>query len=323
MNRRYFIAKASAALVAPLLAWAQAPRATFRVAYVAPSAGPTPITEAFRRALADLGYVEGRTVAIQYCWMAGREAEYPAVLDSLGGNVDVVVVYGDVGIAAARRMSDTTSVVFVNASEPVALGVVHSFARPGGNMTGISYMANELTGKRLELLREMLPRVSRIAVLVNPNNPAAPLDVHEVEAAGRALGGIVKRFDAPRPESFDGVITQIAQEGFGGVVVGADGMLYTHREKLRAPIASHRLPDSYAFREFVQVGGLLAYGANLTHLAARAAGYVARLLSGDKPANLPVERPTKIDLAINLKTAKALGVTVPPALLLWADEVIE
>jgi putative ABC transport system substrate-binding protein len=255
--------------------------------------------------------------------MAGREAEYPAVLDSLGGNVDVVVVYGDVGIAAARRMSDTTSVVFVNASEPVALGVVHSFARPGGNMTGISYMANELTGKRLELLREMLPRVSRIAVLVNPNNPAAPLDVHEVEAAGRALGVIVKRFDAPRPESFDGVITQIAQEGFGGVVVGADGMLYTHREKLRAPIASHRLPDSYAFREFVQVGGLLAYGANLTHLAARAAGYVARLLSGDKPANLPVERPTKIELAINLKTAKALGVTVPPALLLWADEVIE
>jgi putative ABC transport system substrate-binding protein len=184
-------------------------------------------------------------------------------------------------------------------------------------------MEPELAAKRLELLKQMVPQTLRFAVLVHPDNASVELSMHEVEATGRTLGVAIKRFDVTRPDDFETVVIRIAREGFGGVVVVLDSMFFAHRATLVEHLGQHRLPAAYPLHQFVEAGGLMAYAVNLTEVVARGAAHVAKILGGEKPSNIPVERPTKFELVINRKTAQALGITTPPALLFLADEVIQ
>jgi putative ABC transport system substrate-binding protein len=306
------------------VAEAQAPR-MFRVAVLSPNVGPPPgVPDTFRKVLADLGYVEGRNLILQIHWMGGRESEYPTVLASLAGNVDVVAVATNTAALAARRMSETTPVVFSYVSDPVGLGLVKSLARPGGNMTGIADVISELVAKRLEMLRELLPGVSKVAVLVGSDTDrVAATEVRDVEAAARTLHVVVGRFIATNIEEFDAVAARIARERFGAVIVTRSYGFYQQRAQLVAAMAKHRLPASYFIGQFAELGGLMTYAPHPYALNTRAAELVAKILGGAKPADLPVEQPTKFELVINMKTAKTLGLTVPPTLLLRADRIIE
>jgi putative ABC transport system substrate-binding protein len=323
-DRRSFMVQAAVALAAARRAGAQPlTRAIFRVGYVRPSSGPAPSTRAFQRALADLGYIEGRNLVIEYYWMAGRESEYPAVMKALSGKVNLVVVYGDIGVNAAEGTAVTTPVVFVNADESMVLGVVQSLQRPGGNMTGIVNAQSELIPKRLAILEQALPGVLRFAVLIDPAAATSSSDLERLDTAAKALGIIVRRFEVSTPEALDGVVSQITRDGFGAIIIGGHPWLSASRALLVATIAKYRLPAMFPCARFVEGGGLLSYSSSQMDLAARAATYVGRILGGEKPGNLSVERPSKSELVINAGTAKALGLTIPPALLMQADRVIE
>jgi putative ABC transport system substrate-binding protein len=324
MNRRMFLTTCGGLLLAtPFVAEAQPPR-TFRVAVLVPNVRPPAAPDTFQQALADLGYVEGQNLALQIHFMGGRETEYPAVVASLRGNADVVVAVTNTAALAVRQLAETTPVVFSYVSDPVGLGLVRTLARPGGNMTGIADIISELVGKRLEMLRELLPTVSRIAVLVGSDNDrVASAEFQDVQAAARTLGVVIKRFEATQAEEFDAVVARIARERFGAVIVTRRYGFYQHRAQLVATMAKYRLPASYFIGQFAELGGLMTYAPDEYALGIRAAELVAKILGGAKPADLPVEEPTRFELVINLKTAKTLGLTFPPSLRLRADRVIE
>jgi putative tryptophan/tyrosine transport system substrate-binding protein len=330
MERRTFMAMLTGGLLAvPLAAEAQPAAKGPRIGFLAfnLAASPVPV-EAFRQGLRDLGYVEGRNLVIEYRDAEGKLQRLPALAAELVAlNVDVIFAEGGTRSAlAAKQATRTLPIVFAAVGDPVASGVVTSLARPGGNVTGLSLLAPELVGKCLEQLTQAVPGVSRVAVLRQPG--AVPERTEKdilkaAEVAGRALGVRLQFLEARGPADFDRTFSEMTRACAGALTVLPSAMFSSERRRLVALAAKHRLPAVYPWREFVNAGGLMAYGANVADLDRRAATYVDKILKGAKPADLPVEQPTKFELIINLKTAKALGLTIPQSLLQRADQIIQ
>jgi putative ABC transport system substrate-binding protein len=329
VHRRAFIGTvAGGLLAAPLAAGAQQAEKGARVGFLATSLATGPhLTEAFRQGLRDLGYVEGRNVVIEYRDAQGKIERLPALAAELVAlKVDVIVAPNTPAALAAKQATRTLPIVFVGAGEPVASGLVTSLARPGGNVTGLSVVSPELVGKWLELLTQAVPEVSRVAVLRQPGAMDEQTEkdmLKGAEVAARALGVRLQFVEARSPADFERAFSDMTRERAGALTVRPAPMFVSGRRRLVDLAAKNRLPAVYPWREFVDAGGLMAYGPNLADLYRRAAPYVDRILKGAKPGNLPVEQPTKFELVINLKTAKALGLTIPPSLLQRADQVIE
>jgi len=277
----------------------------------------------FVRRLNELGWIEGRTVAIDYRWAEGRTERAAEMLaEFVQRKVDVIVTSGTGMVLAAKQATSVIPIVFAAAGDPVGTGLVTSLARPGGNVTGLSIQQTDIAAKRLELLREVVPRLGRLAILANVGGPAVVLDMREVQAAARTLGLEVIPLEIWRGEDI-----VPAFEALNGraeaLYVSVDPLTNAHRVRINTLAVAARLPTMHAVREGVEGGGLMSYGANIPDLFRRAADYVDKILRGAKSSDLPVEQPTKFDLVINLTTAKALGLDVPPTLLARADEVIE
>ena len=278
---------------------------------------------AFERRLKELDWIVGRNIAIEYRWEEGQFKRAPDMIaEFLGLKVDVIVTHATANIVAAKKATSEIPIVFAVAADPVGTGLVASLARPGGNVTGLSIQATDLAGKRLGLLREVLPGLARLAILVNAGNPASVLERHEVEAAARTLGLSTITAEVRRADEIEAAFEAVKDRA-QAVYVCADPLVNTNRTRISTLALSRRLPMMLDNREFVAAGGLMSYGPNIADLFRRAADYVDKILKGEKPANLPVEQPTKFDLIVNVTTARAFGLTVPPMLLARADEVIE
>ena len=292
--------------------------------------GPTrqaaePYLQAFLRGLKDLGWIEGQNIVIEWRFAGGRAERLPELAAELVRlRVDLIVVPSTPTALAAKNATKTIPLVTVGGGDPVALGLVASLARPGGNITGsTSNVGPEIAGKQLALLKETVPKVSRMAVLWNPTTPGNALAVREAEIAARALGIEIQPLEARSVNDFDSAFAAMTTKRVGALLVPGDVMFVTHRTRLADLAAKTRLPAMYNQRQFVEAGGLISYGPVNLELFRRAAAYVDKILKGAKPADLPVEQPTKFELVINLKAAKALGLTIPPSLLGRADEVIQ
>jgi putative tryptophan/tyrosine transport system substrate-binding protein len=324
MDRRAFLAGAAALLAAPLAAKAQQAGRVYRVGYLSTGALPP---EAFLQGLRDLGYVEGRNVVIDYRSAEGKPERLPALAAELVAlKVDVIVAPNTPAALAAKQATRTLPIVFIGVGEPVTSGIVTSLARPGGNVTGLSIVSPELVGKWLELLKQAVPGVSRVAALWQPGamDERTEKDMFKgAEVAARALGVRLHFVEARGPEDFDRAFSDMTRARAGALTVRPAPMFVSERRRLVDLAAKNRLPTVYPWREFVEAGGLMAYGPNLADLFRRGATYVDKILKGTKPGDLPVEQPPKFDLVINLKTAKALGPQIPQSLLQRADQVIE
>jgi putative ABC transport system substrate-binding protein len=290
------------------------------------SPGPfEPYVAAFQQGLSDAGYVDGQNVSIQYRWAEGHYDRLPALAaDLVGRHVDVIATLGgSLAGLAAKGATSTIPIVFESGVDPVEKGLVASFARPGGNLTGVSILTTELNPKRLELLSELVPHANVIALLVNPSNASTERIMGDVQAAARAKGVQLRILNASTENEIDAAFAALVQLQSGALVVGTDPFFLSRREQLVALAARHAIPAIYEWREFAAAGGLISYGSSLIVMFRRVGVYVGRVLAGAKPADLPVEQPTRFELVVNLKTAQVLGLTVPPSILARADEVIE
>jgi len=324
----FSITLALAGLFSPVAAEAQQPAKVPRIGFLATNLSASPhLTEAFRQGLRDLGYVEGRNVVIEYRDAEGKYERLPTLAAELVAlKVDVIVAPNTVGVLAAKQATRTLPIVFATAADPVTSGLVTSLARPASNVTGLSILAPELIGKRLELLTQAVPGVSRVAFLLQPGALGERTDkdmLKEAEVAARALGVRPQFVEARGPEDFERAFSDMTRARAGALTVLTSNMFNNERRRLVALAAKNRLPTVYSFREYVDAGGLMSYGPDLADLHRRAATYVDKILKGAKPGDLPVEQPTKFELVINLRTAKALGLTIPQSLLGRADQVIE
>jgi putative ABC transport system substrate-binding protein len=316
-------------LVGAMVGWPLAARAQQKAMPVIgylnfASPGPrAAVTAAFLQGLSETGYVEGQNVAIEYRWAEGRYDRLPALAaDLVSRKVDVIVAAGPFPAIAAKSVTSTIPIVF-GAGDPVGLGLVASLARPGGNLTGVSMMGGELQPKRLELLTELVPDAKVIALLVNPNNPSAERLIGDMQEAARAKGVHLRILKAGIESEIDAAFISVAQLHAGGLVVSGDPFYSSRRDQLVALASRHTVPASYESREYTASGGLISYGPSLTAAYRLVGTYTGKILKGAKPADLPVEQPTRFELVINLNTAKALGLTVPHSMLMLADEVIE
>ena len=312
---------------APFAADAQQPGKVFRIGILGTVPPTTPevsrIWEALLQGLRDLGYVEGQNIVIERRYSEGRNERLPDLAaDLVRLKVDVIVAAGTPPPYAAKRATTTIPIVMTNASDPVGSGLVASLARPGGNITGLSLLSPELAGK-LELLKETVPKVSRVAVLWNPANPVHTLILRQAEVAARSLRLQLQILEARGPNEFDSAFSAMTKERAGALLVLADPMFFGHRTRLADLAAKSRLPSVFLLREHADAGGLMAYGPSTRDNFRRAATYVDKILKGAKPGDLPIEQPTKFELVINLKTAKALGLTIPRFVLGRADEVLQ
>jgi putative ABC transport system substrate-binding protein len=280
-------------------------------------------TAAFVQRLRELGWIEGRTVAIEYRWGEGRNERYAEIAEEFVRlKVDVIVTYGTPPSKAAKQATAVIPIVFAAAADPVGSGLVSSLARPGGNITGLSLQQSDIVGKKLELLREVVTGLRRLALLGNVGNASSMLEVGEVRTAAGTLGIEIVPVDIKRAEDI-----APAFDAFGGsaeaLYVSTDPLIFTNISRINTLAVGARLPTIYNGKEYIESGGLMSYGPNYPHLFRRAADFVDKILRGAKPGDFPVEQPTKFDFAINLTTAKAIGLTIPPSLLARADEVIE
>jgi putative ABC transport system substrate-binding protein len=285
----------------------------------------SPFVAAFRQGLSEAGYVEGQNVAIEYRWAEGHYGRLPALLaDLVARKVDVIIMGGgSTGALAAKSATSEIPIVFTQGGDPVELGLVTSLARPGGNLTGVSIQVGELMPKRLELLSELVPQAGMIAVLVNPNNASAERMIRDVQEAGRAKGVQLHILKAATEAEIDSAFDALVQLGAGALVVGADAFFNSRRDQIVALSVRHAVPAIYEWREFAAAGGLISYGPSFPAVNRQVGVYAGKILKGAKPADLPVEQPTKFELVVNLKTAEALGLIVPQTILARADEVIE
>src|SRR4051812_42540027 len=327
MRRREVIVGVGAAAAWPLEAGAQQ-RAMPVIGFLSSRAPgeSSPVLAAFRKGLAETGFAEGQNVAIAFRWAEGRYAELPALAAELVGlNVAVVLAAGSTPSArAAKAASSTIPVVFSGVPDPVGLGLVASLNRPGGNVTGMSTLTSELGGKSVEVLKEMLPKAAVFAYLINPSSPSAEdPEANGARMAARAFGVELKMVTESTDRELDDVFPAIKALRPDGLIVSPDPFFDSRRDRLVALSAQHAVPAKYGWREYVLDGGLMSYGTDLPDNYRRAGVYVGRILKGEKPADLPVMQPDKFELVINLKTAKALGLEVPPRLIERADEVIE
>jgi putative ABC transport system substrate-binding protein len=314
-------------LAAPLLADAQTPARVYRIGVIGSGAPRTPDTSIgwnnFRTGLGELGYVEGRNTVIEYRWGEGKIDRFPALAEELVRlKVDVIVVGGYPGTRAAREATSTIPIVTISA-DPVGTGLAASLARPGGNVTGLSYMTPELTGKRLELLKSALPRLARVAFLWNPANPHEVQAFKELQGAARALAVDVQSVEAATADQFEAAFAAMTRERADALIVSENIVNITRRQLIIDLAARHGVPVMYERREFVESGGLMSYGPGVPEMYRRAAVFVDKLLKGAKAADIPIEQPAKLELIINLKTARALGLVIPQTVLLQADRVIE
>jgi len=287
------------------------------------SAESSPLFEALRQGLRERGWIEGQNITFEDRTTVDRYSRIPdAAAELVRLRVDVIVAWGTTTALAARKATRTIPIVTA-AGDPVEMGLAASLARPGGNVTGLATSGRELIGKRIELLKEALPGLSRIALLWNPESRTQPLTLRDAEAAARSLGLQVRPTEVRRPEDLQKAFASIAHERPEALVLLATNMFLVHRARIVELAARHRLPTTFSERTSVDAGGLMSYGPDLKAIFRRLATYVDRLLKGAKPADLPIEQPTKFELIINAKTAKALGLTIPPSLVLRADEVIQ
>ena len=307
------------------LANAQQPKKVPRIGALVPASAPVaPLVEALRQGLREHGYVEEQNITLEPRYAEGkieRRADFAAEFVRL--KVDVIVVGSTPGIIAVKNTTGAIPIVMVTTGDPVAGGLVASLARPGGNITGLTALGQELSGKRLEVLKETVPKVSRVAVLSNPTNPDSVLSLKGIEVAARALGVQFRVKEVHDPTKLDKAFEDTTREGARALMVLPDPMFVSEGGRIVALAAQSRLPAMYAHREFVDAGGLMFYGASLADMWRRAAIYVDKILKGTKPADLPVEQPTKFDFIINLKAAKQIGLTIPPNVLARATKVIK
>ena len=325
MHRRAFLGTVAVGfLIAPLDADAQPAGKSPRIGVLRPGSPPDPLVDAFRQGLRELGYAEERNITIEYRWAEGRDARLPDLAaDLVRLQVDVIVAAGQAPALAAKHATATIPIVMPVSADPVGLGLVASLGRPGGNVTGLTGLGDELVGKRMQLLKETFPRVSRAALLWDAWPGSAEM-VRASETAARALGIHLRTLRVGRPDDLASAFAEAQQDRADALFVLPSGFFYAQRARLVELAAKHRLPTMYDQKDFVVgSGGLMSYGANFHDLFRRAAGYVDKILKGAKPADLPVEQATKYELVINLKTAKALGLTIPPAVLARADEIIQ
>ena len=326
MNRRETIIALAMLGAAPFTAEAQQTAKIARIGYLTTNRAAAPgIVDAFLQGLRDLGYVEGRNLVIEYRDGEGKLERLPAlVAELIALKVDVIVAATTPGALAAKQASTTVPIVFAVSADPVTDGLVTSLARPGGNVTGLSMLTPDLVGKRLELLMQAVPGVDRVAVLRQPSAVPEQTErdmLNGAEAAARTLGLRIQVVDVQGPADFSRAFSEMISARAGALIMGGGNMLFSERRRLVDLAAKNRLPAVYSLREFVDVGGLMSYGPNQADMFRRAATYVEKILKGTKPGDLPVEQPTKFELVVNLKAARALGLTIPPSLLQRAEVV--
>ena len=319
------IVVAARLLAAPLAAEAQPAEKVWQIGLV--SAGSDPARPArwqpFVETMRELGYVEGRNLVVKSAFAKGRSEELPRLVgELLRSGVDVMVTTGTRETIAARRATSTVPIVMLLVPDPVGQGFAATLARPGGNVTGLTNLVPGLVQKYVELLHEAVPSASHFAIVANPPNPV-PENRRELEAAAKRVGVMLSIIPVNGPDDFDGAVARAKRDRIGAILATADPVTFLNRKRLVEAALKHHLPGIYWTREFVEDGGLMSYSANFVDLLRRAAVYVDKILKGAKPADLPIEQPAKFELVINMKTAKALGLTIPPSLLLRADHVIE
>ena len=326
MRRREFIRLFGSAVVAwPLAARAQQAGKVHRIGFLgsATAAGSAKAVESFRAGLREFGYVEGRNIGIEFRWAEGNyDRLSDLVADLIATNVDVLITHGTPGTRAAKQATTTIPIVMAISGDAIATGLVSSLARPEANLTGSTYFLPQLNAKRLELLKEVFPSISHAAALSNPDNPVSRPIIPAMQAAAASLSVILEVVRAQGPSEFSPAFAAMTKSRVGSVVVTEDGEFAASFREIATLALANKLP-SIGASEYAEAGGLIGYGVNILDLYRRAAYFVDRILKGAKPADLPVEQPTKFELVINLSTAKALGLTIPPTLLSRADDVIE
>jgi len=331
MRRRDFISLLGGSLVGSAAAsWPRAARAQQpampAIGYLSGGRleGQSDTTAAFKQGLSETGYIEGKNVAIEYRWANGQYEQLPALAaDLVHHQVAVIATVTPVAALAAKQATTSIPIVFTTGSDPVRDGIVPSLNRPGGNITGATFFSNLLTAKRLELLHQLVPNANVIAVLLNPKNLNVELEKKETQEAARALGLQLVPVQASTEREIDDLFANLAQQHVGGVLASGDVLFSDRRQQIAELAVRHTVPTCFAGRLQVVAGGLMSYGARNTDTFRQAGNYVGRILKGEKPSELPVQQPTKFEFVINLKTAKALGLTIPHNLLVLADEVIE
>ena len=312
-----------AVLLIPTGVSAQPPQPVARVGILSSGGAQDVRVDYLRDELHKLGYVEGQSLSIMFRWADGRPERLPELAAELvASHVDVIVAIG-ASVWAAKQQTRTVPIVIAFSGDPVGTGMVSNLARPDGNLTGVSLMSSDLAAKRLELLTQTVPRTSRLAILYHPAELAAGPELQATEAAARTLGVRLHPLEVRQAEDLEGLFTAAAHGQADGLIVFAHAFAFQHRGPILQLAARHRLPTMYGWREFVDAGGLISYGPSVEAMVRRAAHYVDRILKGTKPRDLPIEQPTKFELVINLKTAKALGLTIPQSILVRADKVIQ
>jgi putative ABC transport system substrate-binding protein len=322
--RRLLLAFAASALNAPLLAAGQQSGGLRRIGVLDPLSPDMAPYRAFLAGLQELGYVEGKTLAIESRFAKGKAEDLAALAEDLAGRrVELIVAQSTPAVLAARRANPALPIVMVAVGDPVGDGLVASLARPGGNLTGLSILTSDIGPKALETMHAILPKLGRIAVLINPANANHRPSLKNLQAAANQIGVTLVAIEAGTPDAIESAFARMARDRPGAVQAPGDAFFRRQASQLAALALRHRLPSAFSNREIAEAGGLLSYGANIADTYRRAATYVHRILNGAKPSDLPVEQPTRFELVVNLKTAKALGLTIPQSVLVRADRVIE
>jgi putative ABC transport system substrate-binding protein len=329
MRRREFITLlGGAAAVWPPAASAQQGSTVRRIGFLLPGGARTTVVraqlEAFRQGLKEYGWIDGQNISVEYRFAEGKEDALPRLAaDLVRSQLDVIVAEGTAAIRAAKTATQTIPIVMATSSDPVGNGLVASLNRPGGNVTGRSLQTAELSGKRLQLLTEIVPKLARVAVFSNPLNPSIAAVIEQTKAAAQSLGIEIHLVEVQAPDHFESAFTAVTRASADALIVLPDPMLYGQHPRIVTFATASRLPALFPEREVTEAGGLVAYGPSIPASFQRSAAYVDKILRGAKPADLPVEQPTTFELAVNLQTARAIGVTIPTSILLRADEVIE
>ena len=324
-RRKLIAALGLASFAAPLASFAQQPGKLRRIGFLGAisASGYASQVEGFRSGLRDFGYVEGKNLVVEYRWAEGKYERLPElVAELIRSKVEVIVTHGTPGTRAAKQATTTIPIVMAIVADPVATGLVASFARPGGNITGSTFSSPELNAKRLDLLKEVMPQITQAAIILNPNNPLIATHIKATEIVAKALKVGLQRFEVRGPDDFEAAISSVAKARINAVVVSEDPVLIANVARIAILAAKQRLAAA-GNREFAEAGGLIGYGVNFPEIFRRAAYFVDRILKGARPGDIPIEQATRFELIVNQKTAKTLGIKFPQAILVRADRVIE